>query len=200
MKSLGPKGTASRGTTGKLQRYAVVKVLGRGAFGTAYLVRRKADSFQYVMKKLALEQLGEKERNEAMNECTVLAKLRSHPNIVSVLEHFVEEKSLCIVMEYADGGDLAQRIEHQASANATFPEDDVLDWFVQVRLRMARCDTRLDPSALATPPSQTAGLSSRALAEQTENLHARCRRYAWRSSTPTTAASCIATSSRKTSS
>ena len=32
----------------KAKRYDVIKVLGRGAFGTAYLVRRKSDSFLYV--------------------------------------------------------------------------------------------------------------------------------------------------------
>ena len=68
------------------------------------------------MKKLQLDQLGPKERAEAMNECTVLMKLRQHPNIVRVLEHFVDDGRLCIVMEYADGGDLAQRIEAQAAS------------------------------------------------------------------------------------
>lgn len=85
------------------------------------------------MKRLALEQLGHKERAEAMNECTVLTKLRKHPNIVSVLEHFEDDCRLCIIMEYADGGDLAQRIEHQTAMKTPFPEHQVLDWFVQVR-------------------------------------------------------------------
>ena len=84
------------------------------------------------MKKLALDQLGDKERAEAMNECAVLTKLRNHPNIVRVLEHFVDDGRLCIVMEYADGGDLAQRIEHQVAVGDLFPEEQILDWFVQV--------------------------------------------------------------------
>ena len=133
--------SARRQVQGKRNsQYAIVKVLGRGAFGTAYLVRRKSDSFLYVMKKLALEQLGQKERGEALNECAVLTKLRKHPNIVSVLEHFEDDGRLCIVMEYADGGDLAQRIEHQAATRTPFEEVQVLDWFVQVRcLDSHRC-------------------------------------------------------------
>jgi NIMA (never in mitosis gene a)-related kinase len=141
MRSLAPKGanaTKGAGSAGRSARYATVKILGRGAFGTAYIVRRKADSFLYVMKKLALEQLGEKEKAEAMNECKVLGQLRNHPNIVKVLEHFVDDNRLCIVMEYADGGDLAQRIEHQATAaDSFFPEEQVLDWFVQVDGRLS---------------------------------------------------------------
>jgi len=136
-----PSMSSRRQVQGKRHsQYAVVKVLGRGAFGTAYLVRRKSDSFLYVMKKLALEQLGQKERGEALNECAVLTKLRKHPNIVSVLEHFEDDGRLCIVMEYADGGDLAQRIEHQAASRTPFEEVQVLDWFVQVRcLDSHRC-------------------------------------------------------------
>jgi len=142
MRSLAPKG-GGKSNQGKSARYTNIKVLGRGAFGTAYLVRRKSDSFLYVMKKLALEQLGAKEKAEALNECAVLAKLRKHPNIVSVLEHFEDEGKLCIVMEYADGGDLAQRIEYQADAKSQFAEPQVLDWFVQICLALKHAHDRL---------------------------------------------------------
>ena len=140
---LGPR--AARGSpapNGKAARYAVVKIVGRGSFGTAYLVRRKADSFLYVMKKLQLDQLGKKERDEAQNECMVLSKLRNHPNIVRVVEHFVDDGKLCIVMEYADGGDLAKRIEAQAASKTNFREDQVLDWFVQICLALKHAHDR----------------------------------------------------------
>ena len=139
MRALGPRG---RPSAGKSSRYSVVKIIGRGSFGTAYLVRRKSDSFLYVMKKLALEQLGQKERAEAMNECAVLTRLRNHPNIVRVVEHFVDDARLCIVMEYADGGDLAKRIEAQAASKSHFREEQVLDWFVQICLALKHAHDR----------------------------------------------------------
>ena len=40
-------------------------VLSRGAFGTAWLVRSNADSRMYVMKRLALDHMNEKEKDEA---------------------------------------------------------------------------------------------------------------------------------------
>ena len=64
MRTLAPRSGVK--STGKASRYSVVKIIGRGSFGTAYLVRRKADSFLYVMKKLVLEQLGQRERAEAI--------------------------------------------------------------------------------------------------------------------------------------
>ena len=95
------------------RKYKRVRVLGRGSFGTAYLVRCRTDSRQYVLKRLDLAHMNKKEQDEAMNEARVLEKLRRHPNIIGFKEHFVEEARLCIVMDFADGGDLAQRIEAQ---------------------------------------------------------------------------------------
>ena len=104
--------------------------------------RRKADSFLYVMKKLVLEQLGQRERAEAMNECAVLTKLRNHPNIVRVIEHFIDDGRLCIVMEYADGGDLAKRIEAQVASKSNFLEELVINWFVQICLALKHAHDR----------------------------------------------------------
>ena len=58
-----------------------------------------------------------KQREEALNEVTVLKALR-HPYIITYRESFIEKKynilvilrCLCIVMDYADGGDLYAKI------------------------------------------------------------------------------------------
>lgn len=51
--------------------------------------------------------LTEKEKENALNEVRILASIE-HPNIVGYKEAFFEESSqtLCIVMEFADGGDV----------------------------------------------------------------------------------------------
>ena len=142
--SHGAKGIANA----KGRNYKRERVIGRGSFGTAYLVRCRADSRQYVLKRLDLGHMNRKEQDEAMNEARVLEKLRRHPNIIRVREHFVEEGRLCIVMDFADGGDLAQRIEAQKDAAANseapelFSEDMVLDWFVQICLALKHAHDR----------------------------------------------------------
>jgi hypothetical protein len=46
-----------------------------------------------------------------------------HPNIVACYESFLDEDGvLHIVMEYADGGDLFQRIQSQEQMKTFFPE------------------------------------------------------------------------------
>ncbi|KAL1496601.1 hypothetical protein AB1Y20_014205 [Prymnesium parvum] len=135
-----PRTTSSRSARGKLFR--TEKVIGRGSFGTAYLVRSQKDSRLYVMKKLEFEQMPEKDRAEARNECEILMKLRHHPNIIRVHEYFIDGGRLCILMDYADGGDLAQRLEAQAAASTHFSEDQVLDWFVQICLALKHAHDR----------------------------------------------------------
>ncbi len=57
--------------------------------------------------QVKLGKLNEKEKENALNEVRILASI-DHPNIVAYKEAFFEEstQTLCIVMEYADGGDL----------------------------------------------------------------------------------------------
>ena len=52
-----------------------------------------------------------KEQENALNEVRILASVQ-HPNIISYKETFLEEspEALWIIMEYADGGDLYQKI------------------------------------------------------------------------------------------
>lgn len=58
-----------------------------------------------------MQKLSEKEKENALNEVRILASL-SHPNIIAYKDAFFEESSytLCIVMEYANGGDLQSKI------------------------------------------------------------------------------------------
>lgn len=62
---------------------------------------------------MSLDPLSVKERENALNEVRILASI-SHPNVVGYKEAFIEEeKYLCIIMDYADDGDLYQKIiEH----------------------------------------------------------------------------------------
>jgi NIMA (never in mitosis gene a)-related kinase len=55
--------------------------------------------------------LTEKERENALNEVRILASI-DEPNVISYKEAFIDEPSgtLCLIMEFADNGDLYQKI------------------------------------------------------------------------------------------
>jgi len=77
--------------------------------------------------------LTEREKQNALNEVRILASI-NHPNIIGYKEAFFEEStsSLCIVMEFADGGDLLQMISNHKKAGTFFSEKDIWQYFVQI--------------------------------------------------------------------
>ncbi len=50
--------------------------------------------------------MSSKMKAEAINEVTILSKLE-HPNIVKYYDSFIEKNFLNIIMEFCEGGDLA---------------------------------------------------------------------------------------------
>ena len=56
--------------------------------------------------------MDKKQREDAINEVHVLKAMR-HPYIITYKESFMDKKCLCIVMDYADGGDLYAKIANQ---------------------------------------------------------------------------------------
>lgn len=85
--------------------------IGEGSFSEVYLVLRVSDNQIYAMKKVKLQKLSSKEKENALNEVRILASI-SHPNVIGYKEAFFEDSTncLCIVMENADGGDMLQLI------------------------------------------------------------------------------------------
>ena len=86
--------------------------------------------------------MDEQQKAEAQNECRVLTELVGGPFIVRVVDHFVELERLWIIMEYADGGDLASRIETQKKEGKPFEEAVIVDWVVQLCLALRHAHLR----------------------------------------------------------
>jgi NIMA (never in mitosis gene a)-related kinase len=107
--------------------------LGEGAYSSVYKVKRTSDKKIYALKKVRMMNLSAKERENALNEVRILASI-SNPNIVSYKEAFVDEDShaLCIIMEYANDGDLFQKIINHQKNSTWFKEDYIWKIFIMV--------------------------------------------------------------------
>lgn len=108
-----------------MDQYQRLKLLGRGSYGSALLVREKLGGNRLrVVKEIDLERIPEKAREGAKNEIRVLRSLQ-HPNIVGYFDGFQEGTKLCIVMEFADAGDLADSIKRKRDDSLRFEEAEV---------------------------------------------------------------------------
>ena len=98
-----------------MDQFDIVKRIGSGSFGVALLVKKKNEdpsSSQYVIKQINLTGMSAKEIKEAEHEVSVLQTLSGGNSfIIGYHEAFTETKKLHIVLDYADGGDLANAIE-----------------------------------------------------------------------------------------
>jgi NIMA (never in mitosis gene a)-related kinase len=95
----------------KIGDFTVIKKLGDGAYSSVYKVKRLDDESLYALKKVKMMSLTDKEKENALNEVRILASI-DHPNVIGFKEAFIDEpsSSLCLVMEYADNGDIFQKI------------------------------------------------------------------------------------------
>ena len=113
--------------------FEILSKLGDGSYSVVYKVRRKADGNIYALKKVKLQNLSEKEKENSLNEVRILASVKS-AFVISYKEAFIEEedKSLCLVMEYADKGDLYQKIVQFKKMRCLVDEVDVWRIFIQM--------------------------------------------------------------------
>ncbi len=82
--------------------YSHVRNLGRGAAGSVELVRRSTDNELFAMKVIPMHFMNETEKKNAENEVHLL-KVLVGPTIIRYYESFVENDSINIIMEYAEG-------------------------------------------------------------------------------------------------
>ena len=113
--------------------FEILEKLGDGAYSVVYKVKRKEDSNIYALKKVKLKGLSDKEKQNALNEVRILASVKS-PFVISYKEAFIEEESetLCIVMEYADKGDLYQKIVQLKKIGCLIDEIDAWKILIQM--------------------------------------------------------------------
>ena len=123
-----------------MSEYKIIKLLGEGSFGKCYLCEHLRDHTQVVIKEINLQALSDQERKEALGEAKVLEALQ-HTNIITFREVYkTRQNKLCIVMDFADGGDLAGKVK--AQRGAPFPENQILDWFIQIALALKHVHDR----------------------------------------------------------
>ncbi|EKX38854.1 hypothetical protein GUITHDRAFT_76837, partial [Guillardia theta CCMP2712] len=120
--------------------YEVVRQLGKGGMGVAYIVRSKDSS---VTGFLALKQVhcqSKQEGTGALKEAKILRSL-SHVNVVRYHDVFLHlERGMqfvCTVMEFCRSGDLAQHLLQTKQSGSQIEETICLTWMLQLSTALA---------------------------------------------------------------
>ncbi|XP_047472694.1 serine/threonine-protein kinase Nek3-like [Penaeus chinensis] len=114
-------------------RFKKIQRIGRGTFGEAWLVTSTCSGRRYVIKEVRVEEMSEEELEKTRTEATILARCK-HSSIIRYKEYFMlaDPATMCLVMEYADGGDLSVRVKEARKKGIYITEESILHWFVQV--------------------------------------------------------------------
>lgn len=107
--------------------YEVLDTLGFGAHCEVRYCKRYSDEKEFAVKIIKVKKLTVKERVAIEREIQILTDLR-HPQIIEVEEVYVSSKSVYLVMEYMEGGELFDRIVKRDK----FSESEVVNFVKQI--------------------------------------------------------------------
>ena len=118
MVTIDSKVFVGKGSSDPNQIYIRKNILGRGSFGTVYLVKHRDLTRYFAMKVIKKSTTKNKEDEEdLMNEIEILRKL-DHPNILKITDFYSLKNEYNIITEYCQEGELFDEIK----ANAPFSE------------------------------------------------------------------------------
>jgi tRNA A-37 threonylcarbamoyl transferase component Bud32 len=109
----------------------IIRQLASGGLSALYLCQQNDRELVVLKESVIPEHIEAAVKTKAAElfdrEAKILMRL-DHPNVVKVLDTFVEAERNYLVLEYANGADLRQLIKQ----NGPQSEADVLDWAIQI--------------------------------------------------------------------
>jgi serine/threonine protein kinase len=111
--------------------------LGRGEFGEVFLAHVKEIHYMVAIKVLRKSKIRKRKLvHQVLSEIEIQAHLE-HPNILSLITYFYDEKNIYLVLDYIAGGDVHQHL--QDSPNHSFDERKAAKFVYQVADALKYC-------------------------------------------------------------
>ena len=105
-------------------KYEIKEEIGQGHFAVVIKCLDKKNKKEYAVKIINKQKLDKEDFKFIMHEKNYM-KIIKHPNIVSLVEDFENEKYIYLVMEYYKGGDLFSYIYNSYKNKKMIPEKNV---------------------------------------------------------------------------
>ena len=83
------------------------------------------------MKRIIIDRNDKEQTTKNINEIEIFKQL-NHINLIHYFDSFIHKDKLCIVMEYADDGDLNAKIQSHYKLHQYIPEKTIMNWFLQL--------------------------------------------------------------------
>ena len=121
-----------------IAQYELKERIGIGSYGMVFKAQKKNEKKKiFVIKQIPFYTNENKENiEEAKNEATILKKLDCK-YIIKYYDSFEENKTLNIVMEYCENGDLSSFINDNKQKNKILPETQIWKFFIEMSLGLS---------------------------------------------------------------
>ena len=91
------------------ETYKIESTIGKGNFATVKKVKLRATGERFAVKILSKKNMTEEDLLAMETEIEILKQV-DHPNIVKLNDVFEDERHICLVMDWMQGGELFDRI------------------------------------------------------------------------------------------
>lgn len=103
--------------------YILDKRLRSGSYGVVYTTRHKVTNEEYAVKVIDRTKLKKRDDDAMFREVEILRDLQAIPNIVGLIDFYLESQTFYVVQVYAQGGDVFDRLAKRVS----YTEKDARD-------------------------------------------------------------------------
>lgn len=130
--------------------YKILEEIGRGFH--SYVYKCEHILYREIVAVKTFTELETRKQEEFRKEALLLRQL-NHPHILKIIDAgFDQENHTYLVLEYADGGTLRQRIKERQQSGQVFPLGEALKIIYQIGLALQYIHTLTDTHALSALP------------------------------------------------
>jgi len=109
-----------------MENYKIIKYLNQGSYGKIYLVEKKSTGKLYALKSIKIMGIDRYNKVSILNEIKILL-MNQNEYLLKCYDLFINNKKLCIITEYVDGGDL-----ENYTKNRRLKEEEVIKIFLKI--------------------------------------------------------------------